>query len=375
MLFVKSAIFPVSPASLERAMDCASRILRSDAYKNVVCFAYGSNPPHIRKADLDGLLASDGVFCINLARGIDALGSRAVVNCEFDAWTIYVNPGMLVEMTIREREEEEIRTNPDINNHNMLDIVQPFENNIPKHRSFNSLVYETQRELNLAAQQARTASKAAPAWKRTRRHEPPNMAPTPAPMTVLDKNALMLTVLLIHEVSHLLYALFSSNKVGSATGKTFDAPSKDYPGYRLYDFGHIVEKELFGYVIQHAISHHFNAPFAVEHIVGCPNQDTPHGYVLMPQAKLLTWLRGEDIQGDAITAQELALQPHGHVVFIGERRQINVSTHSSRHTIASPHGYLIYAGDKAGAAIDGEADEDSSDSGGEDPMLASRIID
>ena len=174
MLFFKSVHFPVSPASLEMAMSCASKILRSDAFKNTVCSAYGSNNPHIQKSDLDGLLASDGVFRVGLARRHASLGSRAEIIRDFDPWTVYLNPTMLVEMTIREGEEQEVRDNPDIKNSDMINTIEPFKKGRPYHRPFNSLAYEDQKETYMKIQQPEPAAKKA---RRGRPPGPPTLAP------------------------------------------------------------------------------------------------------------------------------------------------------------------------------------------------------
>ena len=140
-------------------MSCASKILRSDAFKNVVCSAYGTNNPHNQKSDLDGLLASDGVFRVGLARRYASLGSRAEINRDFDPWTVYLNPIMLVEMAIRKGKEQEVRDNPDIKNSDMINTIEPFKNGRPYHCPFNSLVYENQKETYMKIQQPEPAAK------------------------------------------------------------------------------------------------------------------------------------------------------------------------------------------------------------------------
>ena len=139
----------------------------------------------------------------------------------------------------------------------------------------------------------------------------------------------MLVVLLVHEASHLLNYQYSIKKAETTPNAQFITPPKPYPGYSLYDFGHIVEKDLFGYVIKHAV----NTPFAIEHIVGCDDGQSLDGLVLMPQSKLLNMLRGQDTEGDEVTADDLQLKPHGDVRFIGVRHVMKVSMLSSRHFV------------------------------------------
>ena len=247
----------------------------------------------------------------------------------------------------------------------MINTIEPFKNGRPYHRPFNSLAYEDQKETYMKIQQPE------PAAKKARRGRPPG-PPTLAPLTVLEKNALMLVVLLVHEASHLLNYQYSMKKAETAPNAQFITPPKPYPGYSLYDFGHIVEKDLFGYVIKHAV----NTPFAIEHIVGCDDGQSLDGLVLMPQSKLLNMLRGQDTEGDEVTADDLQLKPHGDVRFIGVRHVMKVSILSSRHSADTNStgldDYLTYetvAGVESGWN-GGESSEDA-----EDPRLRGRIVD
>jgi hypothetical protein len=337
-LFVEDQrLSDVAPSSLEAAKLAASKILRSDVYKNAIVNIFGKDQPHMDKEKLDVLLVQNEIFTIDRTRTMESLNARACTMRQFDCWRIYLNPLLLLEMKDRELELKELQDNPNwIHTKDMIGILGPFheDGSIAKRDKFNSLLRIHQLEQVTES----------PSNKKPKLEEP----------NILENNKLLLTILLVHECSHLLNYLFS-NLIDRSTSKLQITPSKAYPrnydergsfGKLFKDFGHMVEKEIFGFVIHHVINPHFQTPFGIHRIIGCENERTKDGHVLVLNSKFQALL--DDREEVEINCETLLLTPT--VQFLGEQVQCIV--------VGASTGGLIEDIGMSGESSQGDSDEE-----------------
>ena len=300
LFVVDELISDISPCSLIPAMSAASKILRSEFYKETIVQIYGNEieQPHMRKEDLSQLLAQNDVFTIDRLRGMGKLNARAATLRQYDPWRVYFNPLLLLEMKDRERESKEL-VDPDFLSKDMIGIVPPFDANgeIVKRAKFNSLLHAKQlKDLRQSLE------------------EPPSKKAKSVEPDVVQMNTLMLTILLVHECSRILNYLFSSLMDRTKSTQLY-TPTKYYPRNivdgkfvkNYLNFGHMVEKEVFGYVIHHAIDPDFQTPFGIHHIIGCDHEKVQTGFVLHPNPDLQALLAGD--HENEITETMLKLVP------------------------------------------------------------------
>lgn len=342
------------PGSFEKAQQLASKILRSEYHTAKFCQFYPGKEPgtnHIRSDDLTSLLEENGLFTVDKIRLTEFLDARACTRREIDPFRIYFNPLMLLEMADKERESKELEGTPLSEWPCLVDKITFWREESPDehdkrvaaggdeaeeleypntdhhHKNENSLVVahqrrqldfekkEQKRQRDAAAAQKKAvmdtkrAEKAkqspavgqtarAPRIKRTSADSaagPAKVAkldtaePIPSTMTVFQKHVLMLTVLLVHEAQHLLmYALSDAldPKTGESPKKKFD--EKDEEPYT--DVGHYMERDLYGYCIQHAPSRFYSTPFGVDEVLGSALQRSGNKYILQPAPRFLALL-------------------------------------------------------------------------------------
>jgi hypothetical protein len=102
-------------------------------------------------------------------------------------------------------------------------------------------------------------------------------------MSIKQKHVLMLTILLVHEASHLLHNAFS-NFVTDHTSPNITPPvPMNMADPRPFkDMGHMMEFHLFGFVIQHLSDSILCAPFSIEEILGTAHELDKEGKIIKP---------------------------------------------------------------------------------------------
>jgi hypothetical protein len=218
---------------------------------------------HIDKARLEHVLNIPELFIIDKIRHNTYIDARACVMRQYDPWKIYFNPLLLLEMQDKEREFDELQQSQ--NHPNLLDIPKPFTaDQQPIRRRHNAILY---------ARQLRSATGI-------------DTVSATSDLPVRVKHVLMLAILLVHEACHLVNFHLSSN---FSEGNIKSVPQRDFPGGEmglrtLDDFGHMMERIIFGYVIQHAFDDILPSRFAIEDIIGMYGHV---GAVLRPNSSLL----------------------------------------------------------------------------------------
>ncbi len=158
--------------------------------------------------------------------------------------------------------------------------------------------------------------------------------------TTEENHILMLTILLVHESSHLINYQVCNNLKPRKSDGIYVTPEKKFKARRgfitLDDFGHMIEWILFGYVIQHTIDRHFPAPFTLKHIIGCYSQRTNDGFIVSPSSELRQIIKGNN--SVHITAEILQLVPGDE--FQGRSAEFKISSFFR----ASEPGHLILSG-------------------------------
>lgn len=282
-------ISAIAPASLKEAIKAASRIIHSDLYKVTITNIYGT--PHIDRNALDALLNQAGLFVIDRMRTMDLLNARACTISQYDCWRLYLNPLLLLEMKDQEREYEELECHPDwVSSKDMIGFQKPFreDGSIARREQFNALIRIQQLQRQKQEDQEEQQS------KRVRVEEP----------SVLENNKLFLVILLVHECSRILnYTLSVVMTPCKAYSRNYSETGKF--SAKFSDFGHMVERELFGFVVHHSVNMHFQAPFGVHRIIGCENERTVDGHVVCANSRLRALLAGEDME---ITSATIHLQ-------------------------------------------------------------------
>lgn len=202
----------IVPDSLTNATRLATHILRSEFHKTILVSLYDDlpdeGPRHIDMDYLTELVNQNGVVSINKIRLTGFLHARAVVVKDYDPWTILLNPLLLTEAQDREREDVE---QADFVGADLLHDAQPFKDpaktkrNLP--RRFNQLAFVQQKEKAFptatAGYLAGRKRKARVLVKRASYKAPiffmlDNLKVVPSDMSVLEKNTLMFTILLLN---------------------------------------------------------------------------------------------------------------------------------------------------------------------------------
>lgn len=292
LLFFRSPNLVTAPTALTEAMRVATLILRSDAYKSTLR-SLNTDCASITDEILTTTLDRANLFEIDRIRS-NGFDSRALVFRNVAPWTIFMNPLMLLEMMDREREAlVDIRGITDL-----INDLAPFDtNNEPSRRNFNSLAFIAQRE-----------AAAAPS-RHLKKQKTDADTPSTAPLTINEIHTLILTILLVHKSSNLLS--FNLSPAIRAAGSTYKTPIKVYQSnLKVEDLGHQLEKELFGFVIEHCVHALFSNPFTIHSIIGCASTDfNNNGYVVVPSNQLRTLLTSTDptinISKDMLTLQAM----------------------------------------------------------------------
>jgi hypothetical protein len=342
---MNSTLFKIDPTVLSifpqdttvAAAKVASKILRSD--KHVLTFAnlYETTrgEPHIDSSRLKALLQENEVFALDRIRLADGMNARAATYRDSDCWRIFFNPLLLLEMVDREREDEEFKRATE-----WVDLIgyappfvmpeqlkkqgqmgaasEPFS--ADRHRfsrQFNSIVFTQQKRI--------TAASVEPATKKAK------SAPgsSPSTMTVKQKHVLMLILLLVHEAQHLLNRALSALVTGPKKNLPPKAVVQGDP--KFSDVGHLMEKILYGSVIQHGYDDKYPANFAVCEVLGTRFQggNCDH-YILHPRPAFLHLLDHPD--DEVLITDELLELDTGDVF---EQKVVVRMTVQARH---SAHG-------------------------------------
>lgn len=263
LFVVESSAQHLMPKSFDNAAVLASRIIRSEFHKLKLCSLFQVTQDdeeyedHISMNDLTELVNKDDVFVVDKIRHLSYLDARACVLPDYDHSKVYLNPIMLVEMQDREREAEEMT---DIEKNGLVweDLYGSLPVNLldssgkPIRKRHNSLVYAKQK-LNASASLSPPMKKSKPSL-------------IPSRLSILEKDTLMLTLMLVHEADHLLNGLLSKEvkiKKLTPTKRKSAEHDKDFT-----DIGHMMEREMYGYVIQHGFDDALPSPFAIHEVLG-----------------------------------------------------------------------------------------------------------
>ncbi len=292
-LFYSSPNLLVAPTTLTRATVIATKILRSSLYRGIFATMYAGQDTKdpIANMDLfDRIVNKTNLIELGRIRYSSCLHSRALVSRERYPWLIMFNPLLLMEMIDREREAAELDSDPrliareDVSAH----APRPDDPDNPTRYQVRSL--------------AVSATVEARAEEDSTTHKMPRKVHSEV---VTEKHILMLAILLVHESSHLINYQVYNNLVWNKGQIVTPTKVVDTGRGRikLNDFGHMIEWELFGYVIQHVIDQDFPAPFALKHIIGCCGQDSCEGFIVSPSHALRQLIQGDDsieINADAL---------------------------------------------------------------------------
>ena len=326
MLFkVEPRVACLLPPSFANASIIASKILRSSYHIKILCEMHKDHNGecHIEEATLTKFLARDEMFYIDKIRHLNQLNARAATIRNYDAFKIYFNPLLLLEMTDREHEENEIKLKP-INT--WPDLLEPLDGPYfdkgtkePIRKHHNSLVYCHQSHTTCPpkAKSAKNSNKSTPAGP---------AAIVPTDMSVFEKDTLMQAILLVHEGDHLLNGLFSSVLINKETPPKKMRPMDSQP---FSDIGHMVELQMYGWVIQHGYDDALPAPFAIQEILGAYH--TAAGmdkFVLKPTAKMREFI-ANPAASPAIDSALLQLTPTSDAVFVQSSVAVAIGRKSS----------------------------------------------
>jgi hypothetical protein len=234
---------------------------------------------------------------------------------------------MLLEMIDRERESAEIDKNPTlITEEDQIRPLPPFTDiskTVRSSRRFNAIAYGVQG--TQAKQKASTETKTKdipperivePRGSKKRQSPVPKDPPlVPSDLTVLEKNILMLTLMLVHESDHVLNRALSNLLDDGTT----DTPTKFMllsDDTEFTDVGHMIERGLYGFVIHHAYDPHYKTPFGIHEILGTKLEKAPTKYlILRPSPDLRSLLTCDDPSQSTITQDLLAMEPTGPAAY------------------------------------------------------------
>lgn len=321
-LFRKSAnIGTVPDGTLTRAAILASRVIRSDFHISKLCGHFKKNgADHIDQNFLRATIAANQIFTLDRIRNTKDLAARATTYRNYDPWCIYLNPLMLYEMVDREKEEASL-ANDAAADPNPGQAQAPFDGagNRTVVRTYNSIHYanwiwndtfatiqnEANDQLVSLTRTTTTPSsrKSASSAKKSAASSSSSSCAAPdvgnvavkvrqhSDLTVVEKNVLMLMILLVHEADRLLHWAHSALFVGPGAltrtpMKAFSAMEKEV----FTDFGHIMERHLYGCVIQHAYHEANPIPFAISEILGALGHQGPQLVTIVTPGAVLRGL-------------------------------------------------------------------------------------
>lgn len=137
-------------------------------------------------------------------------------------------------------------------------------------------------------------------------------------MSVYQKNVTMLTVLLVHEADHILNFAFSSvvKKKGMTPHRKYELTNER----KFTDVGHLMERSLYGFSIQHGYDGLVAHPFAIDEILGMKEEVGVSKYILRPCDIFLQMISNPEHKGGAITLDTLRFAPTSGVAY--EQRTI-----------------------------------------------------
>ena len=337
---VDPIVAELMPATMYPAFRLATKILRSDFHTDKFCslFSTVDQKPHIDRETLTKLLSEDEIFLIDKIRFTECLDTCLTAIHDCDSWRIYFNPQLLLEMKDREREEQELKETPF---EEWPDLITPYNpwkytnKSLRNYRTHNSLVYSRQKQIAAETKAAakRTASRSresesianktqtkqevhGPALKK--RKSVDNEVLVPSGLSVAVKNTQMLTYLLVHAAEQLLTRLLSA----VVEGPDFLIPKKRYSPEEEEPFdnvGHLMERSLHAFCIQHAYDEFSPSLFCINEIIGTKLQRSGKKSILKPNPALLAILANptdEIIDNLTITADLLRLEATSAAAFV-----------------------------------------------------------
>ena len=336
MLFqTEPSIVNIIPRTYSKASRLASRILRSDFHKKELCTMHIdpiSLNPHIDDKVLSAFLMKDGVFMVDKIRHMNMFNRCACTNQDYDAFKIYLNPLLLLEMIDKEREAAELQTT-DIDQWEdlMSEMVTKFDATTgdPIRRKHNSLVYSYQYNNTTTTTPTVPSNKVS---KATTLSTPSSMDPVvPSNLTIEEKHIWMLTMLLVHHVDQLLNNLFSTNLINKRTPEKFMRDTDQLP---FHNIGHMMELKLYGWVISHAYNDILPASYAIQEILGAthtaPNMPKR---ILTPSIQMRALLASPDNMTIPITADVLSATATGNGYYKQNCKVVELGGHHSTSII------------------------------------------
>ena len=337
MLFkTEPTVATIIPATFYKASVLASRILRSDFHKTLLCtmhFDPITLKPHIDEQVLSTFLTKNEIFMVDKIRHMNMLNARACTIREYDAFKIYLNPLLLLEMIDKEREAAELQTTGiDQWEDLMSPMVEKFDaiTGDPVRRKHNSLVYSHQyNKLFPATTHAASSKKAS---KATSLATPGSTDPVvPSDLTVEEKHIWMLTILMVHEGDHLLNGMFSTYLINRRTPEKL---MRDTDQLNFQDIGHMMELKLYGWVIQHGFDDTLPSPFAIQEILGATHtaSNMPKR-VITPSAQMRALLADPDDLTIPITADVLAATVTGNGYYQQASKPVELGTRNSASAV------------------------------------------
>jgi len=316
MLFkIEPNVTNLIPGMFGNACKLASRILRSEFHANELCslhFNRKTSEPHIDERVLSAFLAKNEVLVLDKIRNMKMLGECACTERNYDPFKIYLNPLLLLEMIDREREAVELDIKsidkwPDLTK----PVLNPFDDaGDPVRRHHNSLVL-CQQQQQLQQKQAKLSTAAAGPPKKAAKTSgtaTPSIgsAPiVPTDLSVDEKHTWMLAMLLVHHADHLLTGLFSSclNEDGTTPEKMMRLTDQ----LPFTDIGHMMELQLYGFVIRHGFDDLAAAPFAIQKVLGATHTHASMpNYALTPSVRMRALFANPDDLSVPITSDVLA---------------------------------------------------------------------
>lgn len=304
------------PQSLFRAMELATLIIRSDSHKELLTNLFegtDTKEPHINLTDLSALVDQNGIINIERIRDTVYLDARARTIPKYDPWTVYLNPMMLLEMIDREQEAAKLAADPSLMTDDQMRPIPPFTDatkTVRSSRRFNAIAYGQQQAL---------AQEKAPSNKKEEAERLPPVSRDPplkpSGMTVLEKNTLMLTLMLVHQTDHILHRALSTLLEDGST----ETPSKFMQlsdDTAFTDVGHMIERGLYGFVIHQACDPYYQTPFGIHEILGTILEKAPTKHMILnPSADLRSLLTCVDPRQYKITKDLLTMEPTGPAAY------------------------------------------------------------
>lgn len=293
----------VNASNLQRAVMIAEKIILSEVFRDCVLDLFVGHPRKGRLEYIDPQayldLLTNSIITIELKA--DGFGNWAD-NLKINP-SVCVNPELLLEMKIRGKEFEECISKCNSTEFNFDDA------NLCKG---SKKLYSQEDQQNCSSSNSTIG----------------NIGCNSATMHVL-----VLTTMIIHETSQLINRSLSMVLVPTATGIVtpthfFKHNTKEF---KYKNYGHMIEKELFGFVIKYSISQ-IKGPFGLEYIIGSEFEEMNGGVVLVPShefMRLLTVSTVDEIDTFEINKTMLKLVPtekfEGSALEFKDRQHCSIS--------------------------------------------------